>query len=566
MLVVSDDGLVGVRGEAAAGLRELTADLGGTFHEVVGDDVPGALLQFARAENATQLVLGASTRSRLAEVLRGSVVARVVRAAGPIDVHVISQEEPAAGIMLPRRRRPPAIPRRRQVLAGAAGAVGLVILTLALTAVRDDLALSTVFLFYLCLVVGIAALGGWWPAVVGSVAAFLLVNWYFVPPLHRWNVASAENAFALGVFVAVGGVVSLLMAAAARRRMEAARSKAEAAVLTRIAGVAIGERDPLPALVDHLRATFAADAAAVLRRSGSGWRVEVASGARPPMEPGAGTTSLALSDDAVLVLRGGPMAAEDRGVLAAFSAHLAAAVRSRALEEEAAEAARAASLNELRSTILNAVSHDLRTPLSSIKAAVSSLRQTDVSWSEADRAEFLATIEEEADRLNSLVGNLLDMSRLQAGALALVLRPIGLDEVVPRALRYALRGEARIEVDVPETLSRVKADPALLERAVANIADNALAWSPAGVPVHIAASEAAGRVELRIVDRGPGLPAEGRERLFEPFQRFGDRPRGEGIGLGLAVAKGFVEAMGGAIELEDTPGGGLTVCISLEAA
>jgi two-component system sensor histidine kinase KdpD len=284
------------------------------------------------------------------------------------------------------------------------------------------------------------------------------------------------------------------------------------------------------------------------------------------VEPGAATTALPLGDDAVLVLRGGPMAAEDRGVLAAFSAHLAAAMRSRALEEEAAEAARSASLNQLRSTILNAVSHDLRTPLSSIKAAVSSLRQTDVSWSEADRAEFLATIEEEADRLNSLVGNLLDMSRLQAGALSLVLRPIGLDEVVPRALRYVLRGEARIEVDVPETLSRVKADPALLERAVANIADNAVAWSPAGVPVHLAASEAAGRVELRIVDRGPGLPAEGRERLFEPFQRFGDRPRGEGIGLGLAVAKGFVEAMGGVIELEDTPGGGLTVCISLEAA
>jgi two-component system sensor histidine kinase KdpD len=317
--------------------------------------------------------------------------------------------------------------------------------------------------------------------------------------------------------------------------------------------------------VDHLRATFGADAAAVLRRDGPGWRVEVASGAHPPTEPGAGTTSLPLADDAVLVLRGGPVAAEDRGVLAAFSAHLAAAVRSRALEEEAAAAARGASLNELRSTILNAVSHDLRTPLSSIKAAVSSLRQTDISWSEDDRGEFLATIEEEADRLNSLVGNLLDMSRLQAGALSLALRPIGLDEVVPRALRFVLRGEAHIEVDVPETLSRVKADPDLLERAVANIAENALAWSPPGEPVRIGASEAAGRVELRVVDRGPGIPEEARVRIFEPFQRFGDRPRGEGIGLGLAVAKGFVEAMGGTIELEDTPGGGLTVCLALEA-
>ncbi len=566
VLVVSDDGLVGLRGEAAAELRELTTDLGGRFYEVVGDDVPRALLQFARAENATQLVLGASTRSRLAEIVRGSVVARVVRDAGPIDVHIISQDEPAAVPVLPRARRLPAIPRRRQALGGVVGVVGLAVLTAVLTALRDHLALSTVFLLYLCLVVAIAAVAGWWPAVAGSVVGFLLVNWYFVPPLYRLHVASAENAFALGVFLLVGGVVSLLMGRAARRRVEAARARAEAEALARMAGVAIEERDPLPALVAHLRATFGAEAAAVLRRSGSAWRVEVGSGADPPTEPAGGTASWNLGEDTVLVLRGGPVAAEDRGVLAAFAAHLAAAVRNRALEEEAATAARAASLNQLRSTILNAVSHDLRTPLSSIKAAVSSLRQTDITWSESDRGEFLATIEEEADRLNSLVGNLLDMSRLQAGALSLALRPIGLDEVVPRALRYVLRGEGHVEVDVPETLSRVNADPALLERAVANVADNALAWSPAGVPVHIAASEAAGRVELRVVDRGPGLPAEGRERLFEPFQRFGDRPRGEGIGLGLAVAKGFVEAMGGTIELEDTPGGGLTVCISLEAA
>ncbi len=563
--VVADDGLVGAGGEVGSDLRGLVNDLGGTCHEVVGNDVPSALLHFARAENATQLVLGASGRSRLAELLRGSVVTRVVRDAGPIDVHIISQEEPAAPALLPRRRRPLAIPLRRQLLGGLAGAAGLALLTVVLTALRDHLALPTVFLLYVCLVVGIATVGGWWPGLTGSVAAFLLVNWYFVPPLHRFNVASAENAFALAVFVVVGGVVSLLVASAARRRVEAARSRAEAGALTHLAGLAIGERDPLPVLIDHLRATFGAESAAVLRRSGAGWRTEVASGSHPPAEPGEDTTSLPVGEDAILVLRGGAIAAEDQSVLAAFAAHLAAAVRSRALEEEAAAAARAASLNELRATILNAVSHDLRTPLSSIKAAVSSLRQTDVAWSEPDRQEFLATIEEEADRLNSLVGNLLDMSRLQAGALSLALRPIDLDEVVPRALRSTLRTGGLVEVDVPETLCRVWADPALLERAVANVVENAVAWSPPGEAVRIGASEAAGRVELRVVDRGPGVPEEGRERVFEPFQRFGDRPRGEGLGLGLAVAKGFVEAMGGTIELEDTPGGGLTVSIALKS-
>lgn len=561
--VVSDDGLAGSAVEQ--NLRALVADLGGTYHEVMGNDVPGALLRFARAENATQLVLGASGRSRLAELLRGSVVTRAVREAGPIDVHIISQEDAAGSVLLSRRRQPAAIPLRRQLLGGGLGAAGLALLTLVLTALRDRLALPTVFLLYVCLIVGIAALGGWWPAVAGSIAAFLLVNWYFVPPLHQFHVASAENTVALAVFVLVGGVVSLLVASAARRRLEAARARAEAAALTRLAGLALEEKDPLPTLVEHLRMTFTAESAAVLRGPGPAWRVEASSGPNPPATPQEGTTSLPLAEDAVLVLRGASITAEGRGVLAASGAHLAAAVRSRALEQEATAAARAASLNELRSTILNAVSHDLRTPLSSIKAAVSSLRQPDVAWGETDREEFLATIEEEADRLNSLVGNLLDMSRLQAGALSLALRPIGLDEVVPRALRSILRSGGLVEVDVPESLSRVKADPALLERAVANLAENAVAWSPAATPVRIAASEVAGRVELRVVDQGPGIPQAARSRVFEPFQRLGDRPRGEGIGLGLAVAKGFVEAMGGTVELEDTPGGGLTVCISLEA-
>ena len=387
-------------------------------------------------------------------------------------------------------------------------------------------------------------------------------------PCTSLNVASAENAFALAVFVLVGGVVSLLMASAARRRMEAARVGGRGRRPHphgrgghRGAGPAAGTRGPPPG---HLRRRGRRGAAAIRARGGgSRW---------PPgrilrRSPGAGTTSLPLADDAVLVLRGGPRGRRGPGGARRLLAHLAAAVRSRALEEEAAVAARAASLNQLRSTILNAVSHDLRTPLSSIKAAVSSLRQTDITWSEADRGEFLATIEEEADRLNSLVGNLLDMSRLQAGALSLALRPIGLDEVVPRALRFVLRGEGQVEVDVPETLSRVKADPALLERAVANVADNALAWSPAGEAG--AHRRLGGRRPGRVARRGPGARASRRRGGSASSSRSSASATaraGEGIGLGLAVAKGFVEAMGGTIELEDTPGGGLTVCISLEAA
>jgi len=235
----------------------------------------------------------------------------------------------------------------------------------------------------------------------------------------------------------------------------------------------------------------------------------------------------------------------------------------RRLQVEAAEAEALAETDRLRTALLRAVSHDLRTPLASIKASVSSLLQDDVDWSPEATAEFLATIEEETDRLDRVVGNLLDMGRLQAGALQVSARPVALEEVVPAALTSLSTDTARVELDVDEHSPRVEADPALLERAVANVVSNALAWTSTDTCVRVAVDERAPDVELRIVDHGPGVPEEDRERLFEPFQRLGDRSNDSGAGLGLAVARGFVEAMGGRIRMEDTPGGGLTMVIVL---
>jgi two-component system, OmpR family, sensor histidine kinase KdpD len=265
-------------------------------------------------------------------------------------------------------------------------------------------------------------------------------------------------------------------------------------------------------------------------------------------------------------LSGASLPASARRVLSAFAAQLSVAVRERELEREADEAALQQEGNELRMAILAAVSHDLRTPLASIKAAVSSLRQDDVAWKPEETAEFLATIEEETDRLGNLVANLLDMSRIQTGALNLVRAKVGLDEVVPRALASLPDGGRSVEVDVPESLPRLDIDAALLERAVANLVSNAAAWSPPSQPVCVRGSAAGHTVELRVVDRGPGIPLEDRDRVFEPFQRLGDRSSTNGVGLGLAVARGFVEAMGGELRMEDTPGGGLTAVIGFEAA
>jgi two-component system sensor histidine kinase KdpD len=267
----------------------------------------------------------------------------------------------------------------------------------------------------------------------------------------------------------------------------------------------------------------------------------------------------------VLVLSGDALGDDDREVLRAFAGQVAIAVQQRELRADADRAAGLQEANELRTALLAAVSHDLRTPLSSIKAAVSSLLQRDVDFTPSATRELLETIDEGSDRLNHLVGNLLDMSRLQTGALQLVMRDVGLDEVVPVAVAALIHAE-RVDVDVDETLPRVRADAALLERAIANVVENALAWSPGAGRVRVEAVATQDRVDLHVVDQGPGIPVARREDVFRPFQRLGDRSNGSGVGLGLAVARGFLEAMGGRIAVEDTPGGGVTMVISLETA
>lgn len=567
--VRAGDGLADRPSELIERHRQLLADLGGEYHEVVGPDVPKALTQFALAENATQLVLGATSRTRWRELAQGSVINAVVRDAGPIDVHVIStgiEDQPAASARaLVRKRRLPALPRRRQLAGWVLAAVGTVILTLALVTVRDDVEVSTVEMLFLVLVTAVAVVGGRWPAIVSAVGTSLIVNWYFTPPIGTLTIGELENAVSLTVFVVVAATVGLLVSQAARRSADVQRARAEAEALARIAGGLAAEADPLDAVLTHLRSTFDLDAVAVLSPADGGWQVEAAAGAPVPAEPGQ-REALELSEGAQLVIEGPSLAADDRRVLHAFVGQVDSALERRRLQAEAASASVLAEADSLRTAILRAVSHDLRTPLASIKAAATSLQQQDVAWSDAERTEFVDTIDEEADRLNVLVGNLLDMSRLESGALRAQLQAVGLEEVVPLALASLSGRHDHLDVDVPDSLPAVLADPALLERAVANLTANALHHAPAGTPVRIEAGAVGGQVDLRIIDRGRGVPLPERERIFEPFQRLGDQSTEGGVGLGLAVSRGFVTAMGGELTLEDTPGGGLTTVISLPRA
>jgi two-component system sensor histidine kinase KdpD len=395
----------------------------------------------------------------------------------------------------------------------------------------------------------------------------MLVNWFFVPPIHTFTISDPENVIALVIFVAAAAGASILVDRVATRSREALQARAEAGTLARTSGILIGEANPVPGLLDQLRTTFSIEAVSLLSNRDDGWIVDASSGPNPPIEPFDGERwDLTTDGTAILVLRGAHLSADDQRVLRTFLSSLVLALQSRRLQAEADMATRLSESDQLRTALLQAVSHDLRTPLASIKASATSLMQSDVAWDPEQRRAFAETIDVEADRLNRLVGNLLDMSRLNAGAVTVAARPVYLEDVVAAALGSLDHDPTHVVVSVPETLDPVSVDPALLERALANIVANALAWSPPSAPVRIEGAAVAGRVHLRVIDRGPGVAPADRQRVFQPFQRLGDHSTQAGVGLGLAVARGFIEATGGRIELDDTPGGGLTVLIDLPIA
>ena len=557
--VAASAGLAEGSPEALARQRALVESLGGSYHQVTGEDVPGALIEFAQAVNATQLVLGSSRRHRWERLAGAGVGVTVAGRSGDVDVHIVTHDYAGKG-RRPAMAGPTGLGRHR-VLAGWLLAIfGPPVLTALLSLRGEHSGLPTELLFFLTLAVAVALVGGIGPAILAAVAGFLLVNWYFTPPLHTLTIDKLENALALIVFVAVAVAVATVVDVAARRSSQAARARSEATTLSMLATSVLRGEDALPELLERVRETFGLSSVALLERVADGWVRPAAAGPDPCATPYEADVRVEVSDALTLALRGRVLPAEDRRVLAAFAYQAAAALDRQRLAEQAKQAGRLAEGNKIRTALLAAVSHDLRTPLASIKAGVSSLRSGDVDWEPEDEAELLATIEESADRLDRLVANLLDMSRLQTGAVNPLIRQLTLDEVIQPSLANVPCDQ--VKVDVPEDLPPVVADPGLLERSLANVVENAVRHS-GGEPVRMTARRRDGMVELRVCDRGPGVPDSAKAQMFEPFQRLGDRTRGTGVGLGLAVARGFAEAIGGGLRAEDTPGGGLTMIFSL---
>lgn len=542
--------------------RRLVVAVGGSFHEIEGDNVAAALVDFAEAERATQLVLGTSGRRRLDEWVRGSIINEAIRRAGQIDVHVISYPTGSRHRMARKWGSNPAISTKRRLVAWFLGAAALVALTVALVAARDTVAVSSSLSLYLLVVVVVAAVGGRGPGLTVAVIAPLVANWFLVPPLHTLRVRDAEHVLSLLVFVSVAVIVSGFVSLSAKWAAEAGRARQEAEALAALAGT--GGIDPLQSITDQLQQSFRLDGVSVLVTEPDRTTVvKASSGPSPPASLDVADFQEVIGAGVWVAGRGRTLTTDDHRVLRSFIVQLRRALEQHRLAALAAQADALEQADELRTSMLRAVSHDLRTPLAGIKASVSSLRQGDIDWPPAERDDFLETIEEETDRLTSIITNLLDLSRLQAGALRPGFRSVALEEVLPSALHSLGQRADAVKLDLPPDLRDIWTDPVLLERVVANLVANAIAWSPAGRNVRMTATQQEDVVVLQIVDHGPGIHPKHRSTVVQPFHRLGDATTNHGLGLGLAIANGFTSAIEGRLDLRDTPGGGLTATLTL---
>ncbi len=559
-----------------------------------GGGIAEDILAHARAQNVTQIVVGKSSRSRFFELLHGSVVHDLVRRSGGISVQVIAGEAAIDDPVPPKtvRTRPEA--RRLDPIPYAAALLAVVAAFALVKLIQPLVGIESLDLVFLTAIVAVAVRFGLWPSLLAVAAGSLAYNFFFLPPLYTLTIANPTNVAALVLFTAVAILVSNL-AAQVRGQALAAQARARTteslySFSRKLAGVSTlddllwatayqiaAELDVQVVLLlpdaDEgiaVRAGYppedtlgAADIAAAKwsfesgRPAGRG--ADTLPGARRlfmPLRTGRGAVSVAGLDSE----RPGPiLTPEQRRVFDALADQAAVAIERVTLVEGVEAAARAAEADRLRQALLTSISHDLRTPLAAILGAAGTLRDFGPDLDAAARAELLGTVHAEAERLNRFIANLLDMTRLEAGAVVPNASPHDVTEIVGSALQRAARVLAghQVAIGLDDDLPMVAIDPVLLEQVLFNLLDNAAKYAPEGSTVRIEARPSiGGGTVIRVLDEGEGLPPDQLERVFDKFHRVqkGDRVRA-GTGLGLAVCRGFVEAMGGTVTAANREGG-----------
>jgi len=553
--ITSQDGLRAGNPATLAEQRALVEKLNGTYHQVIGEDIPTALVEFARSVNATQLVLGASRRGRVTAAFTGpGIGATVVRESGDIDVHMVNHAAAGRRFTLPPLTG--ALTRKRRFLGFVVALLGGPALTGLLSLFRSEDSITTDVLSYQLLVVIVALVGGIWPALFAAVLSGITLDFLFIEPLYTIHIHQPHHLLSLILYVLIASLVSFVVDRAARYTRAARRSAAESELIQTIAGSVLRGDNAIQALIDRTREAFQIPGVRLMR----GEDVLARSGEPLPDNHHA---SIRITNDTTLELHGPDLAAAEQRLLAVVTAQLAATLEHEHLTETARQIEPIAASDRVRGALLSALSHDLRRPLAAASAAVGGLKAAGPDLEPAQKRELLDTAEESLGALATLVTDLLDVSRLQAGVLTIAEIPTDPAETIAPALDELHLGPTDVTLALNHGDAVAHADPVLLQRVLVNLLTNAHRYTPAGTSIHVSTSTFADRLEIRIIDRGPGIPPEKLDDIFLPFQRLGDTDNTTGLGLGLALSRGFIEAMHGTLTPEDTPGGGLTMVISL---
>ncbi len=444
--------------------------------------------------------------------------------------------------------------RPRQLAALGSSVAAVVVLSLAIAALKPVAPLISLGSLYLFGVLAIAIAFGLAWSIAVSVASMLTFNWFFIPPVHTFTISDSRNWFALGSYLLTAVVVSALATRARGRAAEAEQRARETAVIADLATALLRGTD-----IEHELETVARRSVDVLGATTA--RIEL--GPPHPAGPGQAPLPLTVGQRQVGTIylddQAAPGLSAQRRFLPALASLLAVAVDREELARQAVQAETLRRSDTAKTAVLRAVSHDFRTPLTAIGTAAQGLADRSLELTDDDREALLDTIRVETERLNRLVANLLDLSRLQAGAAAPVRELWTADGLVTQALAAMGERASRVRADLPADLPPVSVDPAHAQRVLVNLLENALRHSPPGEPVVVRGTRTRRETIIRVVDRGPGIPADKLEEIFEPFS--GDS--GSGAGLGLAIARGFAEANGGRVWAESQPGQGASFAFAL---
>ncbi|MBV9553734.1 MAG: sensor histidine kinase KdpD [Alphaproteobacteria bacterium] len=566
----------------------LAQRLGGETVTVPGTDVAEGMLSYARSNNYTHLVIAKSRRPRWLEWLRGSTTHHLIRQAGDISVHVIA--EPTAPRAARESSRPPSVELAHSpppLDAGPLVAAGLFVaaaLGLSL-ALQQFVGIYNIALVLLTSVLATAVTYGLWPSLLACLLSVLAYNFFFLPPLYTFTIADPENVVALVVFAIVAIIASNLTA---RVRAQAVTARQRAAttedlyLFARKLSAAVTLDDLLWATAFQMASMLKVNVVLLLPDENSVsvraayppedtlgeadlaaakwcWEHNEPAGRGADTLPGAKRLFMPIGTSRGVVAvagldndRDGPLLSPDQHrLLKALADQAALAVERMSLAQDVERAQVAIETEQLRTALLTSISHDLRTPLASVLGSVTSLRDFRHSLDDAAQDELIGTIQEEAERLSRFIANLLDMTKLEAGAVTPRAEPVDTDDIVGSALERAgkVLAKHRVKVNLGAKLPMLKLDPVLFEQVLFNVLDNAAKYATDGTEIELRVQQDESAVRFQIIDEGPGIPAADLERIFDKFYRAraADNRR-VGTGLGLAICKGFVDAMGGTID------------------